>query len=63
MRSSFLTVCSVAHAAYASCDMIHEVMGHGVARRRGAQSHKSAASRTGETGQLPADGESMAWMG
>jgi hypothetical protein len=30
-RSSLLTVCSVALVAYASCDMIHEVMGHGVA--------------------------------
>jgi len=31
LRLSLLTVCSVAVVAYASCDMIHEAMGHGVA--------------------------------
>ncbi len=30
-RASILTACSVAVVAYAACDMIHEVMGHGVA--------------------------------
>lgn len=30
-RASILTACSVAVVAYAACDVIHEVMGHGVA--------------------------------
>ena len=31
LRASLLTACAVALVAYASCDMIHEAMGHGVA--------------------------------